>query len=134
MALGKKALLLAAFCGLAWGQTGLTTIQDTLFQANGTLYNGTLTIQWSTFDTTYIGTIVQQSLSVPVINGNLFVQLVPNATAQPPANVYTVHYEADGREQFQETWTVPVSALPLKVAQVRTGTQAASGGGTGSGG
>ena len=134
MALGKKMLLLAAFSGLAWGQTGLTTIQDTLFKADGTQYNGSLTIQWSTFDTTNIGTIVQQSLSVAVANGNLFVQLVPNVTAQPPANVYTVRYQADGREQFAETWAVPVSTLPLKVAAVRTGTQAPSGGGTGSGG
>jgi hypothetical protein len=105
-----------------------------LFKADGTLYNGSLTIQWSTFDTTNPGTIVQQSLNVPVVNGNLFVQLVPNVAAQPPANVYTVRYQADGREQFAETWTVPVSALPLRVASVRTGTQAVSGGGGGGGG
>jgi hypothetical protein len=134
MALGKKMLLLAAFCGLAWGQQpGLTTIQDKLFKADGTLFNGTLTIQWSTFDVTNVGTIVQQSTSVAVVNGNLLVQLAPDATAQPPANVYTVQYESDGREQFAETWTVPVSTVPLTVAAVRIGTQAASGGGTGSG-
>jgi hypothetical protein len=134
MALGKKMLLLAAFCGLAWGQTpGLTTIQDELFKADGTLYNGTLVIQWSTFDVTNVGTIVQQSTSVAVVNGNLLVQLAPNATAQPPANIYTVHYESDGREQFAETWVVPVSTLPLTVAAVRVGTQAASSGGTGTG-
>jgi hypothetical protein len=129
MALGKKMLTLAAFCGLAWGQTGLTTIQDTLFQADGTRYNGTLTISWVTFDTTNIGTIVQQSKSVAVVNGNLLVELVPNATAQPPANLYTVFYQSDGREQFTETWTVPVSTVPLTVAVVRTGTQSTSGGG-----
>ncbi len=134
MALGKKMLLLAAFCGLAWGQTpGLTTIQDKLFKADGTLFNGTLTIQWSTFDMTNVGTIVQQSTSVAVVNGNLLVQLAPDATAAPPANVYTVQYQSDGREQFAETWTVPASSVPLTVAAVRTGTQAASGGGTGSG-
>jgi hypothetical protein len=134
MALGKKMLTLAAFCGLAWGQTGLTTIQDTLFKADGTKFSGTLTITWSTFDATNIGTIVHQSTSVVVVNGNLLVGLVPNATAQPPANVYTVQYQSDGREQFAETWTVPVSATPLTVAVVRTGTQATSGGGGGSAG
>ena len=35
-----------------------------------------------------------------VLNGNLLVQLVPNATATPPANVYTVNYQSDGYEQF----------------------------------
>ena len=49
MALGRKTLLLAAFCALAWGQTELTTIQDTLYKADGTRFNGTLTINWTTF-------------------------------------------------------------------------------------
>jgi hypothetical protein len=130
MALGKRTLLLAAYCGLAWSQTGFTTIQDTLFKADGTLFNGSLTIQWSTFDVTN-GTIVQQSTTVAVVNGNLQVQLAPNNTAPPPANIYTVLYESDGREQFAETWAVPVSTVPLKVAVVRIGTLAATGTGTG---
>lgn len=134
MALGKKMLLLAAFCGLAWGQTtGLTTIQDTLFRADGTLFNGSLTIQWSTFDANNLGTIVQQSKTVPVVNGNLQVQLAPNATAQPPANVYNVQYQSDGSQQFVETWTVPVSAVPLKVSEVRVSAQTTTSTGTGTG-
>ena len=131
MALGRKMLLLAAFCGLAWSQTGLTTIQDTLYQADGTRYNGSLTINWVTFDAINVGTVVQQSKTVQVVNGNLLVQLVPNATATPPANVYTVNYQSDGYEQFTETWTVPVSTVPLTVAQVRTGAQTSGGGGAG---
>ncbi len=123
MARSKTTLLLAVYSGLAYGQTGLTTIQDKLFKADGTLFNGSLTIQWSTFDANNIGTIVQQSETVSVVNGNLFLQLVPNATAVPPANVYTVQYQSDGREQFAETWTVPTSTVPLKVAQVRVGSQ-----------
>jgi hypothetical protein len=122
MALGKKMLLLAAVCGMAWGQTGLTTIQDTLFKADGTRFNGTLSIHWNTFDTTSPGTVVQQSTTVTVVNGNLQVSLAANAAALPPANVYMVQYQSDGREQFQETWTVPVSTIPLRVSVVRTGT------------
>jgi len=123
MALGRRTLTLAAFCGLAWGQTGLTTIQDTLFKADGTFFNGSLTIQWSTFDINGVGTVVQQSKTVAVVNGNLQVELVPNATAPPPANVYTVRYQSDGREQFAETWTVPTSATPLRIAEVRVASQ-----------
>ncbi len=133
MALGKKMLLLAAFCGMAWGQTGLTTIQDTLFKADGTRFNGTLTIQWSTFDTTNPGTVVQQSTTVAVLNGNLQVSLVPNASATPPGNVYTVQYQSDGRQQFTESWTVPVSTVPLQVSSVRTGTLLTTGSGIGLG-
>jgi hypothetical protein len=128
--LSSKMLLAAALCGLAWSQTGLTTIQDTLFKADGTKFNGTLTIHWVTFDSANNGTVVQQSTSVTVVNGNLLVQLVPNAAAQPPANVYSVSYQSDGREQFAETWTVPVSGTPLKVAAVRIGIASTSNSGT----
>jgi hypothetical protein len=132
-----SGILLAAtvFTGQAFAQTGLTTIQDTLFKADGTRFSGTLTIQWSTFDATNIGTIVQQSKSVDVLNGNLQVQLVPNTGAQAPANIYTVHYQSDGNQQFIETWSVPSSATPVTVAEVRTGTLVSSGsGGTAAGG
>jgi hypothetical protein len=135
----RKMLLVASLCAAAWGQTTLTTIQDTLFNADGTLYNGSLFIQWGTFDTTQPGTVVQQSLTVPVINGNLLVKLVPNANQAAPANIYTVLYQSGGRQQFTETWSVPASTVALKVSQIRTGTISgggsnASGGGGSAGG
>ncbi|HWE48282.1 MAG TPA: hypothetical protein VG273_00730 [Bryobacteraceae bacterium] len=134
----RKTLALAALCGLALiqtgqAQTGLTTIQDTLFEADGSRFSGTLTIQWSTFDAVNIGTIVQQSRTVPVVNGNLLLQLAPNAGAQAPANVYKVHYQSDGNQQFTETWTVPVTTQALTVSAVRTGTLTVTTLGTGSG-
>jgi hypothetical protein len=125
---GSRIITLAALCGLVWigaqsqaqGQTTLTTIQDTLFTADGTRFTGTLTIQWNTFDTSN-GTVVQQTKGVPIVNGNLLVQLTPNATATPPANYYTVSYQSDGKQQFTESWTVPTSSTPLTIRQVRTG-------------
>jgi hypothetical protein len=114
-------MTIAALCGIAFAQTGLTTIQDTLFKADGTRFSGTLTIHWGTFDATSVGTIVQQTKSVQVLNGNLQVQLAPNSGVPAPANTYTVMYQSDGREQFAETWTVPASTQPLRVADVRTG-------------
>src|ERR1700744_5042794 len=138
MALRRTMLLAAALCGLAASQTtGLTTIQDTLYEADGTRYNGTLMISWSTFDATNIGTIVQQSKNVDVVNGNLLVQLAPDATAPPPANIYKVLYQSDGRSQFTETWAVPVSSKPLTVRAVRVTSQktpATGGGGPPTGG
>ena len=53
--------------------------------------------------------------SVQVVNGNLLVQLAPNNTAQPPANLYNVFYHSDGNQQYTETWTVTPSATPLKL-------------------
>jgi hypothetical protein len=123
-------LAATALCATAFAQSGLTTIQDTLFKADGTRFTGTITIQWVTFDTTNPGTVVQQSTSVDVANGLLQVQLVPNSTAAPPANVYTVHYQSDASQQFTETWTVPAGTTPLTVAQVRTGIITSGGTGT----
>src|ERR1035438_8561017 len=119
-------LAAAVLSCLAIAQTGLTTIQDTLFKADGTRFTGTVTIQWSTFDATNVGTIVQQSRRVDVSNGLLQVQLVPNAAQAAPANVYTVRYQSDGNQQFTETWSVPSSSSPLTVAQVRVGMVTAS--------
>ncbi len=132
--LSPAIILVPVLCGIISAQSGLTTIQDTLFDADGARYNGTLTIQWSTFDTTNPGTIIQQSKSVQVVNGNLLVQLAPNNTATPPENVYNVLYESDGDQQYSETWTVPVSANALTVAQVRTGGGVGSTGGGSVGG
>lgn len=125
--LGAAALLLMA--ALAWPQSSsLTTIQDTLYRADGRLYKGSLTISWSTFDSSSgTSTIVQQSKTVPVVNGILYVRLAPNASANPPANIYTVLYQSDGYQQFTETWAVPASATPLTVAQVRVSSTSGSG-------
>lgn len=96
----------------------LSTIQDTLFKADGTRFNGTLTISWTTFEAIDHSQILQQTATVTVIDGNLRVQLVPTTTATPVA-FYTVVYNSDGRVQFTETWAVPSSTQPLRVRDVR---------------
>src|SRR4051812_9730955 len=97
----------------------LTTIQDVLFKADGTRFNGSLTISWSSFQAMDNSAIMTQSTSVKVVDGNLRVQLVPSTTANP-AGAYSVTYNSDGRVQFQERWAVPASSQPLRVRDVRT--------------
>jgi hypothetical protein len=111
--------LLAALClTSSWAATPqLTTIQDVLYKADGTRFNGILTISWSSFQSADSADIVTQSVTVKVIAGNLRVQLVPSPTS--PASYYTVVYNSDGRVQFQETWWVPASAQPVRVSAVR---------------
>jgi hypothetical protein len=116
-------LFLAAVC-LAMPSLAappLTTIQDVLYKADGTRFNGTLTISWSSFEAIDHSMIEQQSTTVTVVNGNLQVQLVPTTSATP-ATYYTVVYNSDGRVQFQETWAVPSSVQPLRVRDVRVAT------------
>src|SRR5208283_209288 len=97
----------------------LTTIQDVLYKADGTRFNGILTISWSSFQSIDSATIITQSTTVKVIDGNLHVQLAPNSTTTP-ASYYTVVYNSDGRVQFQENWSVPSSTSPIRVRDVRT--------------
>jgi hypothetical protein len=96
----------------------LTTIQDTLFKADGSRFNGTLTISWTSFEAIDHSQVLQQTTTVSVVDGNLRVQLVPTTTATPVA-YYTVVYNSDGRVQFTETWAVPSSQQPLRVRDVR---------------
>jgi len=108
----------------------LTTIQDVLYKADGTRFNGTLTISWNSFQASDNSAIVTQTSTVKVVEGNLRVQLVPTSTVTPPV-YYTVTYNSDGRIQFQENWAVPSSATPLRVRDVRTAAPV-NAGGTGS--
>jgi len=101
-----------------WAVPPLTTIQDMLFKADGTAFNGTLFIEWKSFEAVDLSAIATHSLTVPVINGVLRVQLVPTTNATPLAT-YTVRYSSDGRIQFSETWAVPPSTAPLKLRDVR---------------
>jgi hypothetical protein len=99
----------------------LTTIQDVLYKADGTRFSGTLTISWTSFQAVDNSSIFTQNSTVRVLNGNLHVELVPNTTATP-ASLYTVTYNSDGYVQFQESWSVPSSLVPLHVRDVRMAT------------
>jgi len=99
-------------------QPPLTVVQDILYTANGSLFNGAVTITWTTFEastTTYISGAVT---NVQVSNGNLYVQLVPTTSANPSAS-YAVEYNGEHRTQYSETWIVPPSTTSLRVRDVR---------------
>jgi hypothetical protein len=99
----------------------LTTIQDVLYKADGTRFNGTVTISWTSFQAMDNSTIATQTITVKIVDGNLHVQLVPTTTSTP-TTYYSATYNSNGRIQFQETWSVPSSAQPLHVRDVRVAT------------
>jgi len=130
----RRLFLSAVLAGLpALSAPPLTTIQDVLYKADGTRFNGTLTIRWNSFQAVDNSDIVTQSTTVRVADGNLRVQLVPTTTATPPAS-YRVTYNSDGRVQFEETWAVPSSTQPLHVRDVRTAAPPAAASDTGASG
>jgi hypothetical protein len=120
----RRWMLCAMMVALAVSQAGaappLTTIQDVLFTADGSRFDGIATISWSSFQAADNSTIDAHTLRVDIENGFLRVQLVPTTNALTAAG-YTVIYNSEGRTQFTENWAVSPSSTPLRVRDVRTG-------------
>jgi hypothetical protein len=121
----RSLCAVALLAGFSAAAPTLTTIQDVLYKADGTRFNGTLSITWNSFQTADNSAIVMQTATVKVIDGNLRVQLAPSTTGDP-AIVYSVTYNTDGRVQFQENWSVPPSTTPLRIRDVRVAASAGS--------
>lgn len=118
----RAAVLAAAalfFQSGAWASPPRTQIQDTIYNADGTLFNGLLQIQWQAFTAADTSIIAARSLNVPIANGVLNIFLTPTTNALTPAS-YSVVYTGGGRNQSAETWAVPPSASPVRIQTVRT--------------
>ncbi|HZQ50873.1 MAG TPA: hypothetical protein VFB14_01690 [Bryobacteraceae bacterium] len=117
----------------AFAQTTLTQIRDTVYNINGTPFNGTVVITWNGFVNS--GSSTPLSTSARIYNGALSVLLVPTTTASSNAYYQAAYNSNDGTVTWTETWQVPPSSTPLTLAQVRQSSTQGSGGtsgGTGS--
>lgn len=112
------ALLLTAIAAPLSAAPQLTQIQDVLYKADGTRYDGIVFIEWRTFDSVGVNPVPQNNVSVRVTYGLLKVKLIPSTTAVPAA-YYRVRYSNNGSQQFVEHWGVPASASTLKLRDVR---------------
>ncbi len=106
----------------------LTTVQDTLYKADGTRFNGVAYIEWNSFQASDSSAVAASSVVVPIVDGALRVRLIPTSTASAGAH-YFVRYHAEGRVQFTETWNVIPSATPVPVSAIRVANGAVTGGG-----
>jgi hypothetical protein len=96
----------------------LTTIEDTLYKADGSKFSGLVIISWKSFEAADTANIAAQTKTVRVVDGYLRVQLAPS-TGSVPAFNYAVRYNSDGKIQWEEIWVVPPSSNPLRVRDVR---------------
>lgn len=97
----------------------LTTVQDTLYKADGSRFDGIAQIEWKSFRTADGSEIPQNSIQVRVSNGYLSVALAPTTNASLPV-FYTVRFNTEGRTQFIEYWSVPQSLSPVRLNEIRT--------------
>ena len=96
----------------------LTTVSDTVYQADGSPAQGTLLISWPAFTTAGGVAVAPGATSVTLgTGGTLSVALVPNQGATPVNTVYTVVYQLSDIVKT-EYWSVPTTS-PTNLAAVR---------------
>jgi len=104
--------LLGIFAGLAAGQAvTTTTVQGTVYLANGAPGSGTVLVSWPAFTTASNQAVAAGRTEVVVgADGFLSVNLAPNAQANPGGLYYTaVFHLSDGTVNTQY-WVVPAAA------------------------
>ena len=119
----------------AIAQSTLTQIRDTVINADGTPFTGTVTITWNGYTGPSGGTASPLSTSARIYNGALSVLLVPTTTASAGTFYQATYNSNNGIVTWTETWQVPPSSTPLTLSAVRTSsTQGPGSGGSGPGG
>ena len=113
------ALVLAAMGLMSWTGAHIacaqalstTTVQGTVYLANGQPGAGTLNVSWPDFTTANGQTVVADNINVTVpSDGFVSVNLTPNLGATPAGLYYTaVFYMSDGTVNTQY-WVVPSSS------------------------
>lgn len=116
-----------------WATPPLTTVQDTLYKADGSRFNGALFIEWATFRASDGTTISNQTIRVPVVDGAFRTQLVPTTSAQTPNAYYTVRYIGTDGLDGLEKWYVPPSSTAVTLNVVRNPLAVGTGGSSDSG-
>jgi hypothetical protein len=110
--------LLGAWAGAA-AQVATTTIQDTVYHADGTPASGTVLVSWPTFTTAAGQAVAAGNTSATIAaNGALSLALAPNSGATPVGTYYTAVLHLDDGTTSQQYWVVPVSATPVTLATI----------------
>ena len=105
---------------MAWAQgVSTTTVQGTVYLANGQPGAGTLVISWPGFTTAAGQAVAADSMTATIApDGFVSVNLAPNQGATPAGEYYTaIYYMSDGTVNTQY-WVIPAAAQAT-LAQVQ---------------
>ena len=112
--------LLAGQSPRAEAQITTTTIQDTVYNADGSVASGTVLVSWTSFSTAANGTVAAGNLTATIgADGLLSLNLTPNAGATPAGTYYTAVYHLASGAVSKEYWLVPAVAQTT-IAGIRT--------------
>lgn len=118
-ALGLVAVAVAIFSPRMTAQIHTTTVQGTVYRADGTPAGGTLLLSWPAFTTPQNQAVAAGNMSAPIgADGFVSVNLTANSDALPTGSYYTAVYHLNDGTVNQEYWVIP-SAGNASIASVR---------------
>ncbi len=110
MLLAVLVAMMAGWVNLAEAQVATTTVQDTIYSANGTPASGTVLVSWNAFTTAAGQSVAAGTLSSTIGAGGLLtVALAPNAGSTPMGSYYTAVYHLSDGTTSREYWVVPAT-------------------------
>lgn len=119
LAIGLTAVAVAMLPPRAAAQINTTTVQGTVYRADGTPAGGTLLVSWPAFTTPQNQAVAAGTTSAAIgADGFVSLNLTPNAAALPTGSYYTAIYHLSDGTVNQEYWVVPASAT-ASIASVR---------------
>ena len=89
-------------------QVATTTVQGTVYSADGSAASGTLLVSWPAFSTASNQEVAAGSISTIIgANGLVSLNLAPNIGAYPAGTYYTAVYHLNDGTVNREYWVVP---------------------------
>lgn len=123
MLLAVLVAMMAGFISVAIAQVTTTTVQDTVYSANGTPASGTVVVSWNTFTTAGGQTVPAGNTSVTLAaGGQLTIALAPNAGSTPMGSYYTAIFHLNDGTSNREYWVIPVTVPgggPVTLAEIK---------------
>jgi hypothetical protein len=117
------SIVMAILVRVACAQVATTTVQDTVYRADGTAAGGSVVVSWSAFTTASGSAVPAGTTSVTISSGGLLtLALAPNAGATPMGSYYTAVYHLNDGSTSREYWVVPVTVAgggPAKLNAIR---------------
>ena len=115
------SLAFMAMAVAALAQTiSTTTVQGTVYLANGSPGSGTLQLSWPAFTTASNQTVAAGKITTTIgADGFVSVNLAPNLGSSPAGLFYTAIYHMSDGTTSTEYWVVP-GAAQASIAQVRS--------------
>jgi hypothetical protein len=114
-------LAFMAMAVVAFAQTvSTTTVQGTVYLANGSPGSGTLQLSWPAFTTASNQSIAAGKITTTIgTDGFVSVNLAPNLGSSPAGLYYTAIYHMSDGTTSTEYWVIPAAAQ-ASIAQVRS--------------